>query len=351
MASYLRPRRGKKATAEAQNIILKRGEVFFETPTTGVGTGIGKIKVGDGTTAYSSLPYFMEQTAVDVSNAAVTFTTSTYTDNTTLLNTIASNAALKTIIGATKKLLSNHNTSLGGLTFAQDAEGNWGYKPSGADSVIPFKSGDLVEENLVSYFPSLYSAKTGTSITATITSNPIDFTDISFLRFKYTNTTRNRPKYSVTIGTTAISLSPSSNTLMIDVRSITGEQTITFTLTDSYTSSFTGSTMINTISAIKIGELQSNNTSPVKLLPGVRIYKHENGNAYAFTTIDCTYLNSLSYTCSTTTTTYIKVTYEDGTSPTLSTTGVLDVSGHSSMEIKTYANSTTYRYFTITDYS
>ena len=61
MASYLRPRRGKKATAEAQNIILKRGEVFFETPTTGVGTGIGKIKIGDGTSTYSNLPYFLEQ--------------------------------------------------------------------------------------------------------------------------------------------------------------------------------------------------------------------------------------------------------------------------------------------------
>ena len=32
MASYLRPRRGKKATAESQNIVLKRGEVFFESP-------------------------------------------------------------------------------------------------------------------------------------------------------------------------------------------------------------------------------------------------------------------------------------------------------------------------------
>ena len=27
------------------------------------------------------------------------------------------------------------------MNFAQDAEGNWGYIPSGADSVIPFKSG------------------------------------------------------------------------------------------------------------------------------------------------------------------------------------------------------------------
>ena len=60
MASYLRPRRGKKATAEAQNIILKRGEIFFEVPTTGVGTGAGKLKMGDGTSTYSNLPYFME---------------------------------------------------------------------------------------------------------------------------------------------------------------------------------------------------------------------------------------------------------------------------------------------------
>ena len=31
------------------------------------------------------------------------------------------------------------NSDLGGLSFGQDAEGNWGYKPSGADAVIPFK--------------------------------------------------------------------------------------------------------------------------------------------------------------------------------------------------------------------
>lgn len=29
---------------------------------------------------------------------------------------------------------------MGGLSFGQDAEGNWGYKPSGADAVIPFSS-------------------------------------------------------------------------------------------------------------------------------------------------------------------------------------------------------------------
>lgn len=28
---------------------------------------------------------------------------------------------------------------MGGLSFGQDAEGNWGYIPSGADAVVPFR--------------------------------------------------------------------------------------------------------------------------------------------------------------------------------------------------------------------
>lgn len=34
------------------------------------------------------------------------------------------------------------NGNLGGLKFSQDEEGNWGYIPSGADTVIPFKNLD-----------------------------------------------------------------------------------------------------------------------------------------------------------------------------------------------------------------
>lgn len=33
------------------------------------------------------------------------------------------------------------DVDLGGLSFGQDGEGNWGYIPPGADAVIPFKSG------------------------------------------------------------------------------------------------------------------------------------------------------------------------------------------------------------------
>ena len=112
MASYLRPRRGKKATAVSQNVVLRRGEIFFEVPDTGVGTGNGKIKMGDGTTAYSSLPYFFEPTIVDVATSTIEFTEATETDNAVLLSAISSGAQLKTLIGNIKKLLSNLNTSV-----------------------------------------------------------------------------------------------------------------------------------------------------------------------------------------------------------------------------------------------
>ena len=58
--SSLRPRRGKRSTAISKGIVLKRGEIFFEVPDSGVGTGAGKIVMGDGTSAYEDLPYFNE---------------------------------------------------------------------------------------------------------------------------------------------------------------------------------------------------------------------------------------------------------------------------------------------------
>lgn len=122
MASYLRPRRGKKATAVAQltaSAPLKRGEVFFEVPDGGVGTGAGKIKMGDGSTAYSSLPYFLEQTEeIDIDTATVGFTNSTaaesspYSTNATHANAIVPSASMKTIFTNLKQLLLNYNSQL-----------------------------------------------------------------------------------------------------------------------------------------------------------------------------------------------------------------------------------------------
>ena len=118
MASYLRPRRGKKATAEAQltsSAPLKRGEVFFEVPDSGVGTGLGRIKMGDGSTAYASLPTFLEQLNPDT--ALVGFTNSTtgsedLSTNATYASAIVPSANLKTIFTNLKQLLLNHNVQL-----------------------------------------------------------------------------------------------------------------------------------------------------------------------------------------------------------------------------------------------
>ena len=37
--------------------------------------------------------------------------------------------------------LKGEDAKTGGLVFGQDAEGNWGYLPPGADTVVPFKQG------------------------------------------------------------------------------------------------------------------------------------------------------------------------------------------------------------------
>ena len=50
---------------------------------------------------------------------------------------IAASTALTNKMNGT---INNLNRDLGGLVFAQDAEGNWGYKIGGADPVIPFRN-------------------------------------------------------------------------------------------------------------------------------------------------------------------------------------------------------------------
>ena len=119
MASYLRPRRGKKATAIAQltaSAPLKRGEVFFEVPDGGTGTGAGRIKMGDGSTAYESLPYFLEP--FDPNSATIGFTDASaadsdpYANNGTYAGNIVPSASLKTIFTNLKKLLLNYNSQL-----------------------------------------------------------------------------------------------------------------------------------------------------------------------------------------------------------------------------------------------
>ena len=53
----IRPRRSTTAEWEYDNPILAEGEMGVEVPVTGVGTGLVKIKFGDGVTPWKDLPY------------------------------------------------------------------------------------------------------------------------------------------------------------------------------------------------------------------------------------------------------------------------------------------------------
>ena len=80
MASYLKPRRGTYSTAASKltrysDGVLKNGEIFFELNNSGAGKGVGKIKMGDGSTDYSSLPYFLS-----LQDSTITFTANESTD-------------------------------------------------------------------------------------------------------------------------------------------------------------------------------------------------------------------------------------------------------------------------------
>ena len=108
MASYLRPLRGPKSAAIAQldeTAPLKKGEIFFEYPETGPGTGIGKMKMGDGVSSYLQLPYFM-----DFSSSIVEFTDTTEPDDTSideLLEDIAPLNSAGDLLGYIKHFLVN----------------------------------------------------------------------------------------------------------------------------------------------------------------------------------------------------------------------------------------------------
>ncbi len=55
--SVIKLRRGTLYENSVNNVLLDEGEIILEAPDTGVGTGLSKFKIGDGTTRYRDLPY------------------------------------------------------------------------------------------------------------------------------------------------------------------------------------------------------------------------------------------------------------------------------------------------------
>ena len=148
VSKVLKPRRGLKSTMASsakKGTVLASGELFVEAPDTGVGTGQHKIKIGDGTTAYNSLPYAIG----DTSNDKIEFSSNTATTVANALNSVASGQSLKTIIGGLKQAISLCNTSITQLNDETNKinvyVGNDGKihftNKAGADSVLPFSKG------------------------------------------------------------------------------------------------------------------------------------------------------------------------------------------------------------------
>jgi hypothetical protein len=66
----------------------------------------------------------------------------------------------------TLALTDHSHSSLSNISFDQDSEGNWGYIPSGADTVIPFKKGlDVGLLNTYKFIPIYKNGNMYTSIT------------------------------------------------------------------------------------------------------------------------------------------------------------------------------------------
>lgn len=117
---------------------------------------------------------------------------------TTLEQVTASTDVSKPVgAGAVQEL----NSSLGGLTFAQDEEGNWGYKPSGADTVLPFNGGvrtgtiqcpttSPIYINL-GYKPSFISVRLYANDKGTYQSSISTFTDINSQKYQRFYNTKN----------------------------------------------------------------------------------------------------------------------------------------------------------------
>ena len=114
VSKILKPRRGTSTimSGSKANTVLQSGELFIEAPSTGVGSGKSKIKIGDGSTVYSSLPYAIGDTSTD----PITYTADTSTTVATALSNAASGGTLASIVAGLKQAISLCNTAVGSLS-------------------------------------------------------------------------------------------------------------------------------------------------------------------------------------------------------------------------------------------
>ena len=149
----IRPKRGSISNWQDANPILAEGEIGFEVPNTGVGTGVTRIKVGDGVKAWNDLPYAVAPelyvTELDTSdfatnsqlNAVSTIATEAYTAAT---NTITNVQEVSTTATEAKSIAETARTAaVNAQSYAESVNGNLA-------SYVPL-SGATMTGNLIAY--------------------------------------------------------------------------------------------------------------------------------------------------------------------------------------------------------
>lgn len=108
MASIFRIRRGSASTMSGakKDIILAAGELFAEYPDEGMGTGAGRLFLGDGSSPFSELQPFLESSAADLDIETIEVVANTKTTSTAALNDVVSNNTIGSLIGSLKQAVS-----------------------------------------------------------------------------------------------------------------------------------------------------------------------------------------------------------------------------------------------------
>lgn len=104
MSKIFCPKRAKSTTVGVggakADVVLELGEALFVEPPEGAGKGIGAIKIGDGSTAVSNLPMYIDG---NISEVGVTVTTDTSSTATTAAGNVVTGKTVSSIVGSLKQ--------------------------------------------------------------------------------------------------------------------------------------------------------------------------------------------------------------------------------------------------------
>jgi hypothetical protein len=180
MSKIFKPRRGTTSTFTTGNkssTILDEGEIFFEVPDSGQGTGRCRIKMGDGSSTYATLPYAIPFTedelithngtdtkSVSASSSIGSSTVSTY------LNNAKSGNTLKTIIHNLREAIYRNACD---ISYLNNNKASTSHTHSG------YASSSHTHSEYVPYSEAYYLAKRSSNIALSGTIGANTYTTVS----------------------------------------------------------------------------------------------------------------------------------------------------------------------------